>query len=744
MIAGLAAIHRAGVIHRDIKPNNVMLDPSGTDLCLSIMDFGLARLYASQTTALTRGLIAGTPGYLAPELLRGGPPSQATDIFALGVLFQQVLTGDHPNIAVHYLSTQPPPALDAADVPPVFIHSVKEFLSDDPARRCLAFKQIQSALESGGSINARTPLGFPDDALHHNLTRRKFVVGSALTACVTAGGVVWKWDTLTNRVNDLLHPLPVKRFVALLNWPPTSDIHTKAMLAGVIDAIGSELARAEAFDRNLFVISSNIGQGTKTTSQLNDIRDRLGANLVLAASGVPHPNELHLSLRILDPSSTRSLREKHITLPLAEQLSFPSKAVRAAAQLLDISQYQEDSRRITPDTQSPDAFNAFQAAETLMKEPNETELEAAIEKYKQAVELDPRYATAYAKLALAYFRLYALHSDPAALTLARNNCGKALTLNPNSVEGHLAFSFVLEFTGDKDGASREIEKALSIDPVNPRTLVHQARLYTRLNKWSDAEETFDRVLKLRPNYWLAHNEMGILFNLQGKYSKSMAEFRAASLAAPKNALALNNIGDVYLRQGKIPEAKDAVARSFALHANDLAAITMAAALRSEGKYPDAISFAQRAVELNPAQSAGWLELGDCTSFIRGHRGEAEKAYAKGAEMLEEGLRTDPTDGPGWMLLALCRTKAGAPQTALDLIKRAEQSPAGDLDSQLLKARTFEVLGKRDDALATVAASLKRGATPFQILSMPDMGPLRHDLRYQEILKSSVPTPETKL
>jgi eukaryotic-like serine/threonine-protein kinase len=744
MIAGLAAIHAAGVVHGDIKPNNVMLDHSELDLHLSIMDFGLARLYESQTTVLTRSIIAGTPGYIAPELLRGGSPSQATDIFALGVLFQQVLTGDPPNIQECGLSAQPSSSLDAADVPSVFIHSVKEFLSVNPARRCHAFTQIQSVFESGGSYAVRKLIDFPDDLHRGILNRRNFVVGSALTACAAAGGVFWKWDVLSNSVSDLLHPLPSKRFVALLNWPPTSDIHVKPILTGVIDAIGNELARAEAFDRNLFVISRDVGPGTKTTAQLNDLRDRLGANLVLAASGKPRSKQFHLSLRVLDPSSTQSLREKHINLPFSEQLSFPAKAVRAAAQLLDISHYQQDRLRTIPDTQSPDAYAAFQTAETLMKQPNDTGLEDAIEKYKQAVNLDPRYATAYAKLALAYFRLYVLHSDTAALSLAHSNCDKALTLNPNSVEGHLALSSVLEHIGDKSGASREIEKALSIDPVNPRTLVYQGQLYSRINRWREAEETFGMVLKLRPNYWLAHNELGVVLTLQGKYRESLAEFKAASLASPKNALSLNNIGDIYLRQGKIAEAKDAVMRSMALHPNDLAAISMAAAFRSEEKYPDAIRYAQKAVDLNPAQTAGWLELGDCYSLVRGHHVDANHAYAKAAQSQEEGLRTNPDNGPGWMLLALCRTKAGTPATALELIRKAEQATAGDIDSQLFKARTLELLRKRDEALTTVAECLKRGATEFQIQSMVDMEPLRRDLRYQEISKSSVSPTETKL
>jgi tetratricopeptide (TPR) repeat protein len=706
------------------------------------MDFGLARLYTSQTTALTLGLVAGTPGYIAPELLRGDSPSQATDIFALGVLFQQVLTGDHPHMEVHGLSAKPSPALDNADVPLFFIHTVREFLSDSPTRRCLAFQQIRSTFDSGESLTSRIPGKTFNAAPHRTLTRRNFAVGSALTLCAAASSVIWKWDVVNDRVNDFIHPLPLKRFVALLNWPPTSDIHIKPILAGVIDAIGNELARAEAFDRDLFVISPKVDPGSKTTAELNDLRDQLGANLVLAASAVPRSGQLHLSLRVLDPSSTRSLREKQIILPLDEQISLPAKAVRAATELLGVSHYQQDDRRATPDTQSHEAYAVFQEAETLMKQPNDTGLDAAIDKYKQAAELDPRYATAYAKLAWAYLHLYTLRGDPAALSLGHSNCDKALSLNPNLVVAHLALSFVLEQLGDNDGAAREIAKALSIDPDDPRTHVLQAQLFTRLNRWADAEDSFDRALKRRPNYWWPHDELGFLFYSEGKYPQAVSEFRAASLVAPKLAWPLNNLGATYLQQGKIAEAKVALKRSLDLNLSDSAENNMAAALRCEGKPTEAIPFSLKAVELNPAEAANWLELGDCYSIVRGHHSGALKAYTQAASAQEEELKDDPKNGPGWMLLALCRVKAGAPQAALDLIEKAEHVLAGDLDSQLRKARTLELLGKRDEALATVEACLKRGATEFQIQTMPDMKALRDDSRYGTIVKSMPSATET--
>lgn len=734
MIAGLGAIHDGGIVHRDIKPNNVMLDYSGAEICVSIMDFGLARLYDSQTT-ITVGLIAGTPGYIAPELLRGDPPSQATDIFALGVLFQQVLTNRCLSEEVHGLSVKPSPALDGADVPSAYIHSVKEFLSEDPKRRCDAFRQMRTAFDSGNAITTRTSIEVSQGP-SRLLTRRNFALGSAVAACAAASGIVWKWDSVRDRFDDFAHPLPLKRFVALLNWPSTTDARIKPMLAGVIEAIGAELARAEAFDRDLYVISESIDAEPKTTAQINNIRDRSGANLVLATSGAMSSDQFNLSLRVLDTSSTRALREKQIHLPLEERMTFSSKAVRAAAELLDVRHYTHNDRRTSPDTQSPEAYAYFQEAAALMKQDNDTGLNAAIDKYKEALELDPRYATAYAKLALAYFRLYGMQRDPAAISLARSNCEKALTLRPDLVEAHLALSSVLEYTGDKDGASREFERALAIDPADPRTLLAQGQFFTRLNRWAESEATFDRVLKLRPNYWVAHNELGYVFGAQGKYPQSMAEYRTASLAAPKNAMAVNNIADVYLRQGKLKEAEEAAAKSLALHQNDLASITMASALRSEGKYSDAVQFAQKAVDLNPSQSVGWLELGDCLSLIRGRHSDAQKAYSHAADSLEEELQTDPTDGPGLMMLALCKVKLGTPEKALSLIDQAEQSPADDVDSQLIKARTLELLGDHDGALATIASCLKRGVTLFEIQTMPDMESLRNDRRYNQLAKSS--------
>lgn len=735
MIAGVAAIHDAGVIHRDIKPNNVMLDQSGPELCLSIMDFGLARLYDSQATVHARAFVAGTPGYIAPELLRGDPPSQATDIFALGVLLQQTMTSGHTNVEIGGVSAKPSPALDAADVPPVFIHSVKEFLSDDPARRCLAFKQIRSTFESPGFIAGRNSFDLSNDGSRNILTRRKFVVGSALTACAAAGGVVWKWDSINRHVNDVLHPLPPKRFVALVNWPPSSDTRIRPVLLGVIDTIASELSRAEAFDRNLFVIAQKTISDITTPAQLNQLRESLGANLVLAASGAQHSNGLHLLLRVLD-STTRTLREQAVNVSFEEQLQLPEKAVRTAAKLLDITRHKPEDQHSNVGTNSAEAYAAFLAAESLRKKENDTGLDAAIEKYKQAIEIDPRYAVAQARLAWAYLRSYGLHREPAALTLAGLNCKSAIQLDPNLVDAHLGLASFYRQTGDDESASREMSKALALDPSDAHTLTYQADFYAAANQWDKAEETFHRVLELRPNYWLAHNEWGAVLEDQGRYPEALVEFRSASLLVPGNAFALRNVGSIYLRLGKLPEALESLNASYQMNQDDQAAIALAEAFRLQQKYPEAIDYAERAVKANPNEPSHWLELGDVYSTAGRFRTEAGAAYKKAAATEAEKLRISPKDGPNWMLMALSSAKIGQPERALTLIMKAESFHADDMDSQFFKVRTLELAGRREDALATIARCLKRGPTWFQFERMPDLEKLRESPEFKSMAVSN--------
>ena len=718
--AGLSAIHGAGIVHRDIKSSNVMLDGRGSDIRIWITDFGLARTNDVETTSSGYESIAGTPAYMAPELFTGKPPSQASDLYAFGVVMHEVFTGQKPDRAADGSSVKVSAKLNTSTTPAYCVQLVKECLDRDPRRRCRAFHDALETLHL--------------EPRKKNLwTRRHFVGTAAAAVCATAGGISWQWDRLEN----LLHPLPRKRFIALLNWPKTSDSQTAPMVTGAMNAIKTELTHAEAFDHNLFVITPDdvLGQDVTGVTHLADICDPLGANLVLAIACQAEAKDYHVFLRLLDPLTNESLRAKKVICPRSEITTLPERAALATASLLNLKAVLRKNDKTDPGTQSSDAFTAFQAAETFMKQPNDKGLSSAIEKYGEATELDPNYAIAHARMAMAYVRLYDIRRDTAALDLARSNSELAIRLNGSLEDGYLALAAVLDDTGDKRGALDQVGKALAMNPSSPAALLWKANIYSGLDRWVDAEQTLYLVLQQRPNSWVTYNQLGYTLHQQGKYQEALEKFRVASLAAPKSVMALSNMGEACLQVGKFEEGLGYLKKSAALDPTwDVAVSNISSALRYQGKYEEALPYARRATVLNSADDFNWLELGDCYSSLPHRQKDARNAYLRAAQEAERHLQTDGADGPAWMRLALYRIKTGNSREADALVKKAASLGANDVDSQICKARILELLGRRDQALATLSACFQRGVTTFDIALLPDLEFLRGDVRYQEMAR----------
>ena len=204
---------------------------------------------------------------------------------------------------------------------------------------------------------------------------------------------------------------------------------------------------------------------------------------------------------------------------------------------------------------------------------------------------------------------------PQLSTWLTETASVALSLHPGLADGHLALASVFEQTGNEQGALDEIAKALSLDPSESSERWSGRRRFTPV--WiagKKLRKTFRRALKEHPNYWLAYNELGFGLHGQAKYQEAIQAFRAASLAAPKYAMALSNLGVEYLQIGEFAEGLESLKQSLALDPDSgFAAANISLALRYQDKYEQALPFARKAVELNPAQDTNWLELADCLS-----------------------------------------------------------------------------------------------------------------------------------
>ena len=566
----------------------------------------------------------------------------------------------------------------------------------------------------------------PEPQHQRFVTRRAFITAGSVLLGSAAIGTAW---LRRSSIDDWMHPLPAKRFVAVMGWPGPTDKRLEAMIQAVVNAISTELARSEAYDRDLYIIPQRANGSVTSMAELDELRAAVGANLVLAISASDAISRIDLSLRILDTAASKVLRHRTLSFAPDEQISVPVRAVRDAANLLNAPNITTVHAATGIGTSNPEAYAALQKAEAERARENDLGIMNAIAGFKQAIELDSRYALAHAKLAMTYMRLYVLHRDIAALSLARANCQTCLALDPLLVDGYIALGYVLDYSGDRQGSLDAISKALSIDPQHHVVLLQRGQLLTRLNRWPEAEETFATLQRVRINYWLGHQELAVLYGAEGKFQSAIDELRIATLASPMQSRPTACLSLVMLQMGNLDRSVEFAQKSLAIQENDLAARAMSAALRCRGEFDKSVAYALRAVSLDPDDPDNYMELGDSYGASGIHESESRKAFQKASVLQADILKTDPVDGPTWMAFSLAQSKARKFDASAESLHQADLTNAKDIDSQVRKVRTLVLLNRHEDAVTTALDCIRRGATPVLFQWTPDLEDLRRDSRF---------------
>ena len=716
MAAALDAAHQAGVIHRDFKPGNVMIESSASELHVSVTDFGLSRLFDSDSTLAQTGALSGTVGYIAPELFHGRVATPASDVYAFGVTVHEMLTGRKPQQkpgSAGWVS-----AGTFANLPRAWRRMILGCLEYDPAKR------FQSAGEAVAVIDA--PSSSSRVAVLRRPMPRRSLAQAAIAAAILLSGSLWlSWPSL----DALLHPLPKRRFVALMVWPPPSGSPDLVVTRGILAAIGNGLARAEARVKDLLVISPSDVASQAPPKTPAEAVNTLGANLVLAASLEMRNSAYTLSLSVLDLSTGKVLRHGRVSSPAAGLNLLPERAAGVAANLLDVPMMQsrmEDREELA--SVAPDAYQAFISAEDLATQPNDAGLDPAIERYQKAIELDPHFALAYAKLALAFARKFHRTEDRAAISLAAKNAQLALRYNPNSATGVLSQGVVSLYSGDTATAMATMARALELDPGNPRILLYRASAFRDLDRPHDEEGAYREILRDRPNYWPASNDLGWVLYRQGKYQQAAEAFSEAATVAPKVARPLTNLGAMFLLLGRRGDAAAAFQQSLQHAPNELAYLNLGNLEFEDGHYRKALEYYGQARDLKPNDDLAWRNIGDCYAVLGEPKGVKEN-YSKAAEVLAERLQTNPKRGSDWMTLAFYEAKLGRREQAEADLETAEARGAGDVESQFTKSQALALLGRKQEALQLVLSCIDKGLSVVEVQLALDLKEVRQDPRY---------------
>jgi serine/threonine protein kinase/tetratricopeptide (TPR) repeat protein len=710
LAAGMSAAHAQGIIHRDLKPSNIMFGENGR---VVITDFGLARLrHLPEDPTMTATAGAGTLAYMAPELLRGAHASPASDVYAFGVVMHEMITGRRPLLAADGSGVRTPSSL-VSTVPHEWDQVIAQCLELNVAKRC------QSA------DAALTPLtGRDNDGRRARRQPWRRAAAAAALAMAAAGA----WLTWSS-ADAIFRPLPSPRFVALMVWPSPPDDSSLSLLNNALNAISSQLARAEVSDGDLMVISATDVSGATTLKVPTDAVRALGANLVLTAALDPANDHAVLRLAVLDATDARVIRTRELRIAHADYSQIPEKASTAAASLLDVPVVEgrwkdQDELANVPSA----AYQYFLQAEDEATQPNDSGLDQAIQNYQRAIDIHPSFAYAYARLSLAHSRKFSRFKERAALNLAQRNADLAMRYNPQSMNAVLARATVQLYAGNTADSLSALQGALDADPGNPQLLIAKARAFRYLGQVEDEELVYRELIRNRPNFWPVYNELGLLLFRQAKYKEAADAFAEGATVAPRVARLLTNLGAMQLSMKRTAEAEATFKRSLDLAPTETAYSNLGTIAFGSKRYEEALDYYIHARDLNPRSDIIWRNLADCYTML-GQPAQEQESYAKAAELVSQTLAVNAKRGPLWMQLAFYNAKLRRHAEAERALQSAEANGASDLQSQFRKVQVLALLGRRTEAISLLLACLDRGLAPADVELAIDLQDLRADPRY---------------
>ena len=742
LATGLEAAHRENVIHRDLKPGNIRINPAGQ---LKILDFGLAKLTGpvdehAETANLTSELgLSGTMPYMAPELLRAEPADARSDVWAAGAVLYEMATGKRafparqPSLLIDAILHYDPvrPSLINPAVTPQLEAVILKALERGPERR------YQSSQELGADL-ARILAGdeLSTAGLRHTQvleierkTRRRKIalILAVLLAGFAVGYLVKRWWPQPS--SDRQKILAILPFDTVGQEPATG-----ALGMGLTETLTAKLAQASAGDGIQVVSPRDLrDHGVKTAE---DARREFGTDYVLETSLQRSGQTVRVNCYLVDSTTHRQIAARSITADASDAFDLQDRVVSETLDMLPTQIKPEQRRQLSVhrDTQ-PAAYEAYIRGRGYLQQFNKPEdIDNAIAEFTQATKIDPNYALGYAALGNTYwagFQEFSKGNDWVAKS--SHNCEKALQLNPDLVEGHICMGRLYNGTGKYDKAVEEFQRAVQAEPASEDALRGLADVYSSLNNFAAAEATYKKAIALRPNYWAVYNWLGAFYFGQNRYSDAAAAFLQVTQLAPSNYFGYFNLGAAYVAEARYQDALDAFQHSLDLRPSSDAYGNLGYTYTLMRRFPDAIAAMQQALKLDDGDWLNWGNLGDALYWSGDRRSEAAAAYRKAISIALPKLEVNPQDDYVLGYLADYSAMAGDRQVALDYLQRAMKVAPNKGEILFRAAIVYNHFKQTDQALSSLKKAVDAGYSRTTIRDTPDFSALQQNQQFRAIV-----------
>jgi serine/threonine-protein kinase len=754
MCAALEAAHNEEVVHRDLKPQNILVDKSDN---IYISDFGLAKSLESEATMMTRtGQILGTPRYMSPEQVETADVDHRADLYSLGLIVYEMFTADIPfrgesAMQLMYQRVAGPakdPRTICPDMPDYIALIILKCLEKDPAKRYQSAREILDDLDaqnapalSSASIGAsaaalRKAPRVGTSTISIQIPKPAGRWGFLLAALAVAIGLTFAIPATRHWVLGAPRggvPGQPRHSLAVLPAKFVGDDAQRYLADGIVETLAAKLSGL----KDVYVTSVNAGDPTMGLKDDAKIAKSLGVTLLVKTSVTISGDQVSIIVA-MDSAGKRSgnLLTREAGGSRSELLSLENKAFDGLVSALQIAQSKEELARTKQPTDAVDAYDFYLRGRTLLRGKRTAEtMTKALGLFEEAIKRDPRFAQAFTGKADASLAMYNITKENTWTADALQAAQAAEGFNDALPEVYYSLLSISAATGRFEEALAYYKHASALAPNSDEGLRRLAEAYRVAHQPQQAIARLEDATRLNNNSWRNWNQLGRLYNDAGQYDKALNAYSRVTMLAPDLSTGWSNMGKIHCSLGKWSECLAEYEKAIKIEPKALYYSNRGVAYFFLGRYAESATDFEQAVKMSPQEASYRVNLADAYRWSN-RRDLAAASYDQAIKLAAQALQVNSNDTDAMANQAIAYAKTGNGTAALQLIERARKLDANNIDLMYAEASVHALAGRTKEALASLSEAVRHNYSLDVITGDPELADLRKTPEFARIVEES--------